>query len=317
MKKAHILFNFAFLLVGLCTGVSAHGQSKTADQRAVGKPIMWESVDIAGRDLFAGPGGEAMRPDLSKIEFVKEEKVGHNTKYRIKDGAGKVWVAKLTRETQSETAAVRLLWGIGYKTEINYLVPTITIPGKGTFTNVRLEARPEAVKRLDEWKWKENPFTGTKELQGLKIMMVLMTNWDILDLQNKILAVDGENHYVISDLGATFGKLGNNSLPLFHRVGRQIGNADHFITTRLVDKVENGKVKLAYKGKNAGIFKGITIADARWLAELLGRLSDTQISDAFRAANYSPAEIASFTTAVKNKIRELQRAGEGEKLAGK
>ncbi len=318
MKRANILINIAFLMFGvLSAGMPLGAQTKEAEPIGTGKPVMWESVDIAGRDLFAGPGGDEMRPDLSKIEFIKEEEEGYNKKFRIKDGSGKIWVAKLTRETQSETAAVRLLWGIGYKTEINYLVPTITIPGKGTFKNVRLEARPEGVKRLDEWKWKENPFVGTKELQGLKIMMVLMTNWDTLDLQNKVLAVGDERHYVISDLGATFGKLGNNSFPIVHRVGRQIGSAEHFITTRLVDKVENGEVKLAYKGKNADLFKRISVDDARWLADLLGKLSDEQISDAFRAANYSPAEIASFTTAVKNKIGELKSAGSGENVAGK
>lgn len=128
-----------------------------------------------------------MRPDLRKITFIEEEKGGHNKKYRIKDGSGRIWVAKLGREAQPETAAVRLLWALGYKTEINYLVPTITIPGKGTFRNVRLEARPANVERVDEWKWKDNPFIGTKELQGLKIMMVFFNNWDIVDIQNKIL----------------------------------------------------------------------------------------------------------------------------------
>ena len=78
--------------------------------------------------------------------------------------------------------------------------------GKGTFKNVRLEARPDNIERLGEWKWTSNPFVGTKELQGLKMMMVFMTNWDVLDLQNKILQVGDENHYIVSDLGSTFGR---------------------------------------------------------------------------------------------------------------
>ena len=94
---------------------------------------MWEKVNIKNRDLFYGPGGRDMMPDVSKVTFIKEEKGGHNKKYRIKDAAGRTWVAKLGREAQPETATVRLLWALGYKTEINYLVPTITIPGKGTF----------------------------------------------------------------------------------------------------------------------------------------------------------------------------------------
>ena len=272
------------------------------------KPVMWERVSISKRDLFAGPGGNSMRPDLSRITFLKEEKGGHNKKYRISDGRGREWVAKLGREAQPETVAVRLIWGLGYKTEINYLVPSITIPGKGTFKNVRLEARPANVERLEEWKWKDNPFVGTKELQGLKMMMVFMTNWDVLDLQNKVVDVGNEHHYIVSDLGSTFGRLGNNNLPVIYRLGRKVGSPKDYAKTIFVKEVKNGEVKLAYKGKNRSLFKGFTVDEARWLAHLLGDLSDRQISDAFRAANYSSTDINSYTQTVRRKIIELENA---------
>jgi hypothetical protein len=297
------------------SAADAQKKKKTVKPPLTGKAVMWEKVDIRDRDLFAGPGGERMAPDLSKIEFVKEEKAGHNKKFRIKDGSGMTWVAKLGREAQPETAAVRMLWGLGYKTEINYLVPTITIPTKGTFKNVRLEARPDNIERLEEWKWRSNPFVGTRELQGLKMMMVFMTNWDVLDLQNQILDVGAENHYIVSDLGSTFGRLGNNNLPVIYRFGRKVGSPKHYAKTRFVKDVRNGQVRLAYKGKNRGLFKGFTIEDARWLAGLLGRLSDKQIGDAFRAANYSPADVATYTAAIRKKIRELQRAAGNDNLA--
>ena len=280
------------------------------------KNVMWEPVNISSMDLFAGPGGDEMRPDLSRIEFIKEEKSGHNKKYRIKDGAGRTWVAKLGREAKPETAAVRLLHGIGYKTEINYLVPSITIPGKGTFQNVRLEARPDDVKRLEEWKWKSNPFVGTKELQGLKMMMIFMSNWDAIDLQNKVIDVGGTNEYIVSDLGATFGKLGNNNLPLFFRLGRKTGSPKHYARTKFISKVENGRVKLATKGsKNRKLFTNFSIEEARWLATLMSKLSDKQIGDAFRAANYSAAEVATYVATVKRKIAELQDAASANNLA--
>jgi hypothetical protein len=283
-------------------------QQKQAPQ---GKPIMWERVKISQRDLFYGPGGKDMLPDLSRITFIKEEKGGHNKKYRIKDGSGRTWVAKLGREAQPETAAVRLMWALGYKTEVNYLVPTITIPGKGTFRNVRLEARPDNIERLDEWKWKKNPFIGTKEFQGLKIMQVFLTNWDIVDVQNKILQVDGRNgkelHYIISDLGATFGKLGNNNLPIIYRFGRKTNRPSVYIKTGFIKEVEDGRVRLAYKGKNRWLFKDIMVDDADWLSRLLLQLTDKQIRDAFRAANYSPGDVNTLTQAVKNKITELSR----------
>src|SRR4051812_23882752 len=131
-----------------------------------------------------------MRPVLRNLKFIKDEEGGYSTKFRVRDGQGRVWVAKVGKEAQSETAAVRLLWALGYMTEINYLVPRVTIPGKGTFENVRFEARPEGVKRLDEWKWDKNPFKGTRAFQGLKVLMVLINNWDIKDANNVILAVE-------------------------------------------------------------------------------------------------------------------------------
>lgn len=310
-----------FVLAGifsLLAAVAAAQDENVKKPLPQGKAILWEAVNIESRDLFNGPGGTKMKPDLRRIEFIKEEKAGHNKKYRIKDGSGKIWIAKLGREAKPETAAVRLLWGIGYTTEINYLVRSITIPGKGTFEDVRLEARPDNMERLDEWKWRENPFNGTNELEGLKMMMVFLNNWDVLDLQNKVLHANGELHYIVSDLGSTFGKLGNNNLPVVYRLGRSTGDPDDYVKTKFINNVENGVVDLAYKGKNRGLFEGFSTANAAWLAALLNRLSDQQIRDAFRAAYYSPNEIEMFTEGVKNRIAELNRAaGTGSKIAKK
>ena len=59
------------------------------------------------------------------------------------------------------------------------------------------------------------------------MMMVFFNNWDVLDLQNKVLKVDGkhgtEHHYIVSDLGSTMGRLGNNNLPIIYRLGRSTG----------------------------------------------------------------------------------------------
>jgi len=287
------------VLLALCAaGLSAQGE----------KAIMWEPVNVSTRDLYKGPGGDAMRPDLSSVKLIKEEKGGHNKKFRISDGSGRVWIAKLGREAQPETAAVRLMWGLGYKTEINYLVPSITILGRGKFSNVRLEARPDNIKRLDGWSWRKNPFLGSNELAGLRMMMVFMANWDVLDLQNQVLDVGREHHYIVSDLGSTFGRLGNNNLPTIYRFGRKTGSPRHYATTRFVKGIEDGEFKIHYKGKNRGLFKGFTVGQAAWLSSLLNRLSDRQISDAFRAANYSSADVDSFTNSVRRKITELDRA---------
>ncbi|HKO98322.1 MAG TPA: hypothetical protein VJU86_15095 [Pyrinomonadaceae bacterium] len=273
-----------------------------------GAPVLWRApANIASRNLFLGPGGAAMRPDLSRISFLEEDKGGYSgTKYRIRDRAGREWVAKVGKESQSEAAAVRLLWAVGYETEVNYLVPRLTIPGKGTFEDVRLEARPASEKRLDEWKWDENPFVGTREFQGLKVMMLFLENWDIKDSNNEIVQVKGTNRlrYVVSDLGATFGKTGG--LPVLWTITRSRNDPEDFEKAKFVDGVEGGFVKFKYSGKKKDIFENITVADARWIGDLLSRLSRAQIRDAFRAANYNGEETTTLTNAVIGRIAQLR-----------
>jgi hypothetical protein len=305
------LFRPALLLVllSLLFAVSVDAQKsskKTASKAASG--VLWQKVNIGSQDLFLGQAGGSGMPDLSRITFIREDKGGYSTKYRIRDGSNRVWVAKIGKEAQSETAAVRLLSALGYHTEIVYLVPRITIPTKGTFTNVRLEARPDAVDRGKEWRWKDNPFVGTNQLQGLKIMMAMINNWDLKDSNNVILKSDGNRFYVISDLGATFGKMGISSFPLLRWIGRTRNEPKDYSKSGFVRKVENGRVKLSYKGKNPGLLRNISVGQARWLADLLTQLSMRQIRDAFRAANYTPQEIDILARAFQDRVLQLDRA---------
>jgi hypothetical protein len=274
-----------------------------------GTPVLWRApADISSRNLLAGPGGAGSRPDLRRITFLKEEKGGFSTKYRVRDGSGREWVVKVGKEAQSETAAARLLWAVGYPTEIVHLARRVQIRGKGTFQNARFEARPKNIDRVGLWKWDDNPFTGTREFQGLKVMMVLLNNWDIKDDNNVILhrKDSGELHYAISDLGATLGKTGR-WLGLW-RITRSRNDPEGFADDKFIDEIkEDGRVDFQFSGKKRDIFNDITVEQANWIGSLLARLSDRQIGDAFRAANYSPADVRLYTRAVRSRINQLAR----------
>ena len=293
----------AVFLMLLCVLTAA--AQPTAKGSGVSKPVMWEAGDIRARDLFHGPGGVAMMPDLEGATLIRQETGGNNLKYRIKDKAGNEWVAKIADESQPETAAVRLLWGIGYKTEVNYNVPKFSVRGVRRYSNVRVEARPKDWKRAGNWSWANNPFVGTNEFEGLKIMMAMFNNWDLKDENNAILVTSDGHHYIISDLGASFGRLAKAPQS---RSGRSVNKPEHYADSVFIKDARGGVIQFAYTGMADHLLKGIKVEHGRWLADLLLQLTDKQIKDAFRAANYSDENAALLTDAFKARIDELDRA---------
>jgi hypothetical protein len=247
-----------------------------------------------------------MKPDISRLTFIEQKTGGFSTKYRVKDAKGNEWIAKIGKEAQTDTAANRLLWALGYETEIAYLVPHAKIEGKGEFDNVRLEARPASVKRAGNWMWENNPFMNAPEFRGLKILMVMLNNWDMKDDNNEILAPKGDTsaeaelRYIISDLGATFGKTGGF-------LSRSRNKPSDYVKAEFIKKVNGDVIDFSYSGKNQKLFEGITVADARWLSNLLKRLSDDQIKDAFRAANYSAEEVDLLAGEFRERINALAK----------
>lgn len=314
MRKSNVYRLIVFLvLMILAFPVAAQSdKDKDKDKKKksppTGTPVLWrEPVDIQTRNLLLGAGGEAMKPNLAKITYLRDQTGGVSTKYRVEDASGNEWVAKLGKEAQSDTSANRLLWAVGYETEIAYLIPRLTIEGKGTFENVRLEARPKSVDRIGDWKWENNPFTGKPEFQGLKVMMLLINNWDIKDSNNEILAArngstgGNELRYIISDLGGSFGKTGGF-------FARSRNKAEDFGKATFIEEVKGNLIDFNYGGKNQKLFTNISVADAKWIGRYLARLSDEQIKDAFRAANYSPQEVDALSAAVRRRIEELNNA---------
>jgi hypothetical protein len=318
MVRSKSAYRFVWLMIlMLAVPFSAAAQDdkikkdkdKSDKKPLTGTPVMWrEPTDIATRNLLLGAGGEAGKPDISTLTFIEEKTGGFSKKYRVRDAKGNEWIAKVGKESQTDTAANRILWALGYETEIAYLVPKAKIEGKGEFENVRLEARPADVKRAGNWMWENNPFQNTPEFRGLKILMVMLNNWDMKDDNNEILAVrgdttgQGELRYIISDLGATFGKTGGF-------FSRSRNDADDYVKATFIKKVNGDVIDFNYGGKNQKLFTNITVADAQWLGKLMKQLSDEQIRDAFRSANYSAAEVEMLTGALKRRISALDNPG--------
>jgi hypothetical protein len=309
MVRSKPAYWLAFLLLMLAFPVSAAAQDKDKDKNEkkapTGTPVFWRAPeDIEQRNLLLGAGGEAMKPDISRLTFIEQKTGGFSTKYRVRDAKGNEWIAKIGKEAQSDTAANRLLWALGYETEVAYLVPKARIEGKGEFENVRLEARPADIKRSGNWMWENNPFMSTPEFKGLKILMVMLNNWDMKDDNNEILAMrgdttgEGELRYIISDLGASFGKTGGF-------LSRNRNNPSSYQKSDFIKKVNGDVIDFNYGGKNQKLFENLTVADATWLSKWLQRLSDEQIKDAFRAANYTSEEVDTLAAAFRARANAL------------
>jgi len=141
-------------------------------------------------------------------------------------------------------------------------------------------------------------------------MMSLLNNWDIKDTNNKIIyvpnAAGGRNElrYVVSDLGATFGRVKLDA-PVLWRIRRNRNDPEDYAKDEFLEDVKRGQVYLFYKGKRQDLFYDIRVEEARWIAGLLSKLSERQIADAFRAANYTPEEVRILTGAVRARIGDL------------
>jgi len=122
------------------------------------------------------------------------------------------------------------------------------------------------------------------------------------DDNNQILATkgvtDSERRYIISDLGATFGKTGGI-------ISRSRNKPPDYVKSEFVKGINGNQVDFHYGGKNGKLFEDITVQDVKWLASWLSRLSDEQIKDAFRAANYSNEDVELLAGAVRTRINAL------------
>src|SRR5262249_58674885 len=145
---------------------------------------------VEGLDFAAGAGGRAHMPN-PPFTFVEENLSGSNPKVRVTDANGTKWTAKFGSEVNAETFATRIAWAAGYFVELAYFVPSgkieklghldrakKSVRPDGSFTDSRFELhREKGVKKLQEeesWSWIQNPFLGTKELNGLKVIMMLV-----------------------------------------------------------------------------------------------------------------------------------------------
>ncbi len=328
------------IVIGLFLSAPSMAQKNQNDAKPVGVPVLWRDPgDVSKRDLRYGPGSAEMAP-VAPFTYVAEEQTGESPKFRITDARGDTWIVKLGVEAQAETVATRLIWSVGFFADESYYfdrveiknLPSLSrgqnfVENKAFIRGARFEPKRKNVDRGANWDWESNPFNNTRELDGLKTIMVMLGNYDTRVANNKILTAPGsdgtqEARYVATDVGATFGKVGGLG-------GKRSKNSlEDFQSSKFILGVENGIVKFDYNttpkgmGKFASFFKPsyrssqakkeramrtITVANAKWIGSMLSQLSDEQLRDAFRAANYDDKTMEGFIRVLRDRISQLNR----------
>ena len=313
--------------------VRAEKKKQEADKA---RPVLWRDPgNMRKRDLYYGPGSKDRAP-VPPFRFIKEVKEGGMPKFEVEDARGVKWRVKLGPEAQAETAASRLVWAAGYNAEESYYLDRANIEGLRKLSRgqnyvsgqsvrgARFEPRRDNVKRGKEWDWNKNPFKNTRELNGLKTMMVLLNNWDVFKKNNRVLhdRNSGQDYYTVTDLGATMGAaagLGGR---------RSKNNVQDYQRKRLVRKVDDkGNVKFDYDVKPKGLgrvlsfvapplyfrqrkatnnMNKVPVEHAAWMGSVLGQLSDDQLRDSLRAAGYDRPTQEAYLRALRGRINELK-----------
>jgi hypothetical protein len=296
--------------------------------------VLWSDPgNIKSRDLYDGPGGRKDEPQLP-TRFIEEDLEGTSPKFVVEDAAGHKWKAKLGLEAQPEPVANRLLWAIGYNTNENYFLPKLKVDNlpshlqrgqkfvktDSEVEKVRLQRHPGHEKKVGAWKWKPNPLAGTREFNGLRVMMALINNWDLKDNNNAIYEdkATRREFYEVTDVGSSFGASGKRCPD-----SKSKGDLSEYRKSRFISKITPDSVDFRFPTRpplvyvfgfrfffhqlhNRWIGKHIPRADARWVGNLLAQLSPEQLRDAFRAGGYSPEQIDAYVTALQARIAALQ-----------
>jgi hypothetical protein len=276
---------------------------------------LWsEPRDLERRSLLWGAAPEGQAPSTgAEYKVIKLDSTGYSNGYDVVGPDGREWDIKVGDEAQTEVVMSRILWALGYHQPATYYVTGWRLQGtyedEGEPARFRLESDHH---NEGEWAWLENPFDNSRPLRGLIAINLLLSNWDYKTSNNRIYRIDTPDgpvrRYVVQDLGASFGKprlaRSNRLLALLPgKVGTR-NDIDDFEDTELIREIRGLEVTLDYRGPRGEILETMSVADVIWACELMNRLRDSQLDDAFKAAEYEPALRARFVAKIRAKIRE-------------
>lgn len=320
-----------FLVCMLVLPPLAAGQKDEKDEN-LPKALWLDPGQKTVQDWICGPGG-CDRTPAPPFRFLKEDVGGTNPKVDVRDAHGLEWSLKFGAEAIPECFASRFVTAVGYIAEPTYFVAQGKIEdlGKlqrarrmvhadGTFTKGRFELRGQKDFVFLEhrvWAWNDNPFLGTHELAGLKIIMMLLSNWDAKDARERD---DSNNNtfrassngapvllYSVTDWGASLGRWGG-----LRRRDQSDCSGFSRDTPHFVEGVRNGQVIFGYSGKHeADIKSNIAVEDVRWLMGYLRAVTSEELHAGLKASGATGRQSTCWAESIENRIRQLQVVSDG------
>jgi hypothetical protein len=257
--------------------------------------------------------------------FQSEDTSGTRAKVMVKDANGRKWDVKFGVEASPDTFCTHLAAALGYYVEPTYFVADGVIEGAGSLTRARkdvdkgghfqagrfqLRSSEPHFMRTADWSWDQNPFVGTPELGGLKILNMLVSNWDDKDARdegrgsNTAIYQEGKLlYFFIDDWGGGMGRWGKFFT-------RDKWNASSFLSqSHDFVKRKGSGLDWGYVGQHSALMtKGVTPDDARWLLQYLGRVTDDQLRAGLLASGASAEETAKYVEGLRLRIQALQTA---------
>jgi hypothetical protein len=287
---------------------------------AIGSAVLWQEP------------GRIEAVDFSKVEtepkapyiFLREDLHGTSPKVYVRDANGVEWRVKGGRDTMPEAFITRFVSALGYYAETTVFsargriegVPPLKrasgfIKSDGSYTWASFEKMEKDARFIGSWSWIDPALKNNRELKGLKVLVMLFSNWDNKDKRDaykgsntSILELaNGRLMYFVNDWGQSLGSWGR----LF---GRMNWDCDLFAkqTPEFVLGVHDGAVRFGYSGGHTLRFRDdIRVEDVNWLMQYLGRITDAQIRMGLKASGASSEQEECFSRELRSRIEQLRK----------
>jgi len=294
-----------------CLAAACGGRTVVVSPRAPVPPSMLAELRVdpgrQPRDLFWGVGGRRYAPPADAAYTLEaKDETGFSVSFDVTSPDGMEWSAKIGPEAQTEVVVSRVLWGLGYHQPPVYYLPSWKLGAEGAESRKESEARfrpklPQLDRLPEVWSWADNPLSGTRELKGLLVILLMLNSTDLKDSNNSIYQLaqpwDGAPRwFVVRDLGAALGETG--------KIYPKRNWLEGFEKQSFITNVAGSTIQFDYNGRHEELLTMIGPADVQWAAREMARLTDAQWRDAFRAANYATPDAERYIRRIKEKIAD-------------